>query len=353
MLAERLGADQLGAVRMHTGPASAAAAERLGARAYTIGRDIHLGAEASAQNEAGRASLLAHEAVHAVQQGVRPVALTGELALSRPGDSAEIEATRIAASIAQPGRPPSRSASLAIRDRVFSGPAAVSQLAVPLIQRDLTGKHTVKDGDFDLNLKTESHAGGSNGMSGTIKFTAGAASPDSSSIKLLQVVRDEDLTTGNDYVWTGGEANRNSMMTTANKAAGVTGGFFVDHSAAAATPRTAKADAAVSPFYRTYWPNSGQSQDGSKKGKAVAEASLWDFPQSGGNRRFTFETAAKAADTGYIYASLHWGFTISDAAKGTVEKEHASADRGPSATFGAAVAAFNKFYKNPGSSTAP
>ena len=42
---EKLGAD-LGGVRVHTGPASAAAAESIGARAYTIGSDIHLGAGA-------------------------------------------------------------------------------------------------------------------------------------------------------------------------------------------------------------------------------------------------------------------------------------------------------------------
>src|SRR5260370_11519040 len=38
----KLGAD-LGTVRVHTGSASAAAAESSGARAYTIGSDIHLG----------------------------------------------------------------------------------------------------------------------------------------------------------------------------------------------------------------------------------------------------------------------------------------------------------------------
>jgi hypothetical protein len=69
--------------------------------------------------------------------------------------------------------------------------------------------------------------------------------------------------------------------------------------------------------------------------------------------RFTFETAAKASDTGYVYATLNWGFTLSDAAKGKVEREHATASRSPSATFGVALSNFNEFFKNPGSSKAP
>jgi len=42
-----------------------------------------------------------------------------------------------------------------------------------------------------------------------------------------------------------------------------------------------------------------------------------------------------------------------DAAKGTVENEHATARALASPTFNAAVTAFNEFYQNPGSSKAP
>jgi hypothetical protein len=322
-----------------------AAADQLGARAYTLGRDIHLGSEATGLGTSERQHLLAHEAIHTVQQGGRTVTPGAHLAVSHPGDAAEREAHSLADLI---GHMPSP--SLAARDQVLR---RVQHNVAPHLQRDLKKEYKSTDGTFKTDLKTESHAGAKNGMSGTIKFTASDTAPDSKSIRLLQVVRDENLDTGTDYVWTGDEADRNKMMTSADSTTGVQAGFFVDHSAAAASPRTAKADAAVSPYYRDYWPNASRSQDGSKSGKTVTEASLWDYPGSSGKRRFTFETAAKATDTGYVYATLTWGFTISDPAKGEVTSEHASANYAQSATFNAALTAFNEFYKNPGASTAP
>jgi hypothetical protein len=347
-LGDRLGHD-FAHVRIHAGPDSAAAADHLGARAYTLGRDVHLGHEARQLDTTAREQLLAHEAIHTVQQGARPVRPDIALGVSRPDDGAEREAHALAGTVA-----PGASPSLALRDRVFGRtPPAIQRQVAPHLQRSLTGKQTVKDGSFDLNLKTESHAGAKSGMKGTIKFTASNKAPDSKNIRLLQVVRLEDLSTGKEYNWTGAEADRNKMQTSADKAKHIQPGFFVDHSAAAASPRTAKADATVSPYYRDYWPNAASSQDGSKSGKTVKEASLWDYPGWSQKCRFTFETAAKAVDTGYIYATLRWGFTIADGAKGTVNKEHAKAYRSPSATFGAAVREFNEFYKNPGASTAP
>jgi len=188
-------------------------------------------------------------------------------------------------------------------------------------------------------------------MSGTIKFKASPKAPDSTSIRLLQILRLEDLTTGKEYVWKEGDANRNKMMTAENKAKHIEPGYHVDHFPAAAGPRTAKGDAPVSPYYRHYWPNPEVSQDGNKQGKTVKVASLWDAPGYYYKSRFSFETAAKAADTGYIYATIRWGFTISDEDKGKVEKQYVTVHSEPSKTFGAAVKEFNKFYKNPGAST--
>jgi hypothetical protein len=335
-------------VRVRSGAASAAAADQLDARAYTLGNNIHLGAEARHLGQGERRRLLAHEAVHTIQQGGRSVKPSGNLAVSHPADATEAEAARIAASATTPAARRTPSPSLALRDRFRAN--AVSHTA-PLIQRDLKGKYPTRGGDFTLDLKTESHPGAKNGMSGTIKFKASEKAPDSSRIRLLQVVRDQDLTTGKDYVWSGAEADRNKMMTTA--APGVQPGFFVDHSAAAAGPRTKKSDLAVSPYYRDYWPNPSSSQDGSKKGKNIKEASLWDYPGSGGNRRFSFETVAKAADTGHVYGTVMWGFTISDASKGKVEKERAVGRNVTLLTTDKAIEKFDEFYRNPGASTAP
>lgn len=336
-------------VSVHAGPASSAAAERIGARAYTLGRDIHLGAEALSLVGSERTRLLAHEAVHTAQQGGISVAPHASLRVSAPHDAAETEAHRIAGSI----ETPQASRSLALRDgmRAAAPSTGVALQVAPQVQRDLTGKRSLLDGDFNLNLKTESHPGAKSGMSGTIKFKAKDRAPDSPSIRLLQVVRLEDLTTGKDYVWTGGEANRNKMMTKAS--GGVEGGFFVDHSAAAAKQRTKKGDPAVSPYYRDYWPNTSSSQDGSKKGKAITEASLWDFPGWSSKCRFSFETVARATNTDYVYGTVRWSFEISDPAKGTVTKENAEGHDVTSLTTDSAIAKFNEFYKNPGSATAP
>jgi hypothetical protein len=351
-LEQHLGQD-LSYVRLHEGPATARAADHLGARAYTLGSSIYLGSEVSSLSQRERAQLLAHEVVHTLQQGGAKVTPHAGLAISSPYDAAEREAEQVAATFDAAATPPA-SPSLALRDLVRANSGrrqAVARMVVPQLQRDLSGKKAVKDGEFDLNLKTESHPGAKNGMSGTIKFTASDKAPDSNNIRLLQTVRDEDLTTGKEYQWTGGEANRNKVMTAASK--GIDPGYFVDVLHTGRSPRAKKTDAPVSPYYIVDYGTGGGNQDGSKKGKTVKEASLWDYPGSSGNRRFSFETAAKAADTGYIYATLTWGFTISDASKGKVEKEHATAHRSPSATFGAAVKAFDVFYKNPGSSTAP
>jgi hypothetical protein len=90
-----LGAD-LGAVRVHTGESSAAAAEQVGARAYTIGNDIHFGSgQFNPQSAEGR-HLLAHETAHTVQQRGVSAGAHFKREVSRPGDHGEVEADRAA-----------------------------------------------------------------------------------------------------------------------------------------------------------------------------------------------------------------------------------------------------------------
>ena len=85
----------------------------------------------------------------------------------------------------------------------------------------------------------------------------------------------------------------------------------------------------------------------------MKEASLADYPRANRKFRFSFKTAAQGANIGYVYATLTWGFTLSDPARGTIDNENAAANSSPSGTFGAAVKSFNEFFKNPGSSSAP
>jgi hypothetical protein len=66
---QSLGAD-LSPVRVHTGETSAELNAQMGAKAFTSGRDIFLGANASPSDK----ELLAHEATHTVQQGMSETA---------------------------------------------------------------------------------------------------------------------------------------------------------------------------------------------------------------------------------------------------------------------------------------
>jgi hypothetical protein len=192
-------------------------------------------------------------------------------------------------------------------------------------------------------------------MSGTIKFFPKAAAPDSTLIKLYQTVRNEDLTTGKDYVWTGTHAAISGVQTTADPRTGVEGGYGIDHLATdpKAKIRTKLADAAVPIYYRDWAPNSAHSQDGSKQGTTIREASLWDYPGWTRKMRWSFETVAKAVDTGHVYGAVKWGFTLSDPAAGTITGERSSGHNTQSATAEAALRKFHEYYRNPGSANAP
>lgn len=334
-------------VRIHSGPSSSLAAKSLGARAYTLGNRVHLGDEADSLGLQERNRLLVHEAVHTVQQGGRDVAPSSNLNVSTSQDAAEMEAEQLADTFSD------RSPSLRLRDQLRSTMPGqrIARSVSPHIQRDLKGKRKAKEGDFNLNLTTQSHPGAKSGMFGTIKFRADEKAPDSNSIRLLQIVRLEDLSTGKEYVWGGDDAYRNKIMTSAAK--DVDPGFHVDIFRPKISPRTKKTDDPVSPYYADYMKKVASNKHGSKKGKTIREASLRDYPGWSSKCRYSFETAAKAKDTGHVYATLTWGFTLSDPAKGKVEKEHADAHDTPSKTFGAAVKKFDEVYRNPGASTAP
>jgi outer membrane protein OmpA-like peptidoglycan-associated protein len=78
--------EPLGDVRLHSGPAAAASARALGARAYTSGRDIVLGDGPYDER------LLAHELAHVVQQSKG----TRTAGLNQPGDAFERSADEAA-----------------------------------------------------------------------------------------------------------------------------------------------------------------------------------------------------------------------------------------------------------------
>ena len=90
-----LGAD-LSSVRIHTGAASADAAHAVGAKAYTVGDDIHFAAGRYQPDDPFGLHLLAHEVAHTVQQSGGAPRRQHKLEVSTPHDAAEHEADRAA-----------------------------------------------------------------------------------------------------------------------------------------------------------------------------------------------------------------------------------------------------------------
>ena len=111
----------LAGARIHTGEASAAAAAALGAPAFTIGQDIHFGAERHQPGTVAGDRLIAHELVHTLQQGgtatARPQPGPGTPAAGR-NLPAEEEARAVAA------------AALAARTRAGSRPVQAAALPI-------------------------------------------------------------------------------------------------------------------------------------------------------------------------------------------------------------------------------
>ncbi|MBX3162677.1 MAG: DUF4157 domain-containing protein [Deltaproteobacteria bacterium] len=90
-----LGAD-LSSVRVHTGAESVASANAVGAKAYTIGSDIHFGAGHYDPTTNAGQHLLAHEVAHTVQQAGGAIGAQYKLEVSSAGDAFEAEADRAA-----------------------------------------------------------------------------------------------------------------------------------------------------------------------------------------------------------------------------------------------------------------
>src|SRR5262249_32359046 len=86
----------LSSVRVHTGAGAARAARAVGAKAYTVGQDIHCAQGQFAPSDPFGLHLLAHEVAHTVQQQGGGERRQAKLEVSAPGDAAEVEADRAA-----------------------------------------------------------------------------------------------------------------------------------------------------------------------------------------------------------------------------------------------------------------
>ncbi|MCU1277441.1 MAG: hypothetical protein JWM53_987 [bacterium] len=110
-----LGAD-LSRVKVHTGGESAAAAEKLGARAFTTGSDVHFGARQFAPGTKEGDRLLAHELTHVVQGQQSGVQRKAEPDREHGDGSGEAHGAHDA-DVSQPGEPAEQEAD-AVADHV-------------------------------------------------------------------------------------------------------------------------------------------------------------------------------------------------------------------------------------------
>ena len=349
-----------GNIRVHNNAASHQASDLIHAKAYTTGNHIFLGNEVNAMSPRQRKSLLAHETVHTVQQkSFSAAGIQAKSIIDSPQSSYEQEANSIAHDFIQQPSASYQSAGLAMRRHN----RMIGSVSSPVIQRDIKGSENLKYGKMELDFtKNDAAAAGAGASeSGTAKFTPNDTAPNSNNIRLIQIVRVVDTsgistTAGKPWDYAGGaEGDRDNVRTNADSKKNIAGGFFIDHSAATANPRTKKSDAAVSPFYRDYWPNATESQDGYKKSKTdIQHASLWDSPGHSAPVKYNFVTSAKAAGGGFWYGSALWGFEIYlDKGIAKIKNEYKSFRNFPGETTVAALKEFNEFYKNPGTSGAP
>lgn len=225
----------------------------------------------------------------------------------------------------------------------------------PSIQRDIIGTKALANGEMKIHFTKHEGAvpGDKANEDGKITFTPNAKAPESNSIRLLQIVRTTDKSSGTetDFTWAGGEAARMKIMTAADAKKAVAPGFYLDQIHASQKQRTKKADPTVLPYYTETSPGT----TGQRKGKTIVPATLEDTPGGPPPGRFVFATSAKASDTGVWYGTVLWGFELYLDAKGVqkIKGEYRSFREEHGATTDEALRQFNEHYKNPGASTAP
>lgn len=97
---ERAANADLSGVRVHTGPAAAAAAGALSANAFALGNDVFFARGRYAPDSSEGQRLIAHEVAHTIQQGATTATVQPQMEVSTPGDAYEREADMFASSIA-------------------------------------------------------------------------------------------------------------------------------------------------------------------------------------------------------------------------------------------------------------
>jgi hypothetical protein len=150
-------------VRVHAGSRAAASAAAVGARAYTVGRDIVL--DGASRSPADERRLFAHELTHVVQQrGAAPAVLSRKdaLEIGAATDPAEREADAVADSVLRgaPVAAPSAHAAMLQRDPApGAAPQPAAQTGAPHAQAAAVPPGPAFVGGIDLGNMGNGHRG--------------------------------------------------------------------------------------------------------------------------------------------------------------------------------------------------
>ena len=140
-------------VRIHNDPGAHELTRMLGARAVTVGHSIYVGAGEYQPSTVGGQRLLAHEVAHTIQQAGMAIPSAGQMRVSDPGDTEEVEAesfahavTAGAVHVPMPRRSPASSAKL-LRAIRFTASAENPTTTIPGVREDpATGTFQIAQG---------------------------------------------------------------------------------------------------------------------------------------------------------------------------------------------------------------
>lgn len=153
-------------------------------------------------------------------------------------------------------------------------------------------------------------------------------------IQIAKVQRNE----GFDYNWQGFEKHRNLLRTSSNMGPGIEDGYFVEHKAS-----TCKPGVSCSPYFRDYWANATESEDGYRLSGRSAPASLVDYPFGWEiMEQISLESCARCVESGEFLGCVDWGARWPGLGERSISPIHI--ERAPSRTFLAALRKFQEFY---------
>jgi hypothetical protein len=322
---DRFGADFSG-VRVHTDPAAAASARRLGADAYALGDRIAFDHGRFDPHTAAGRALLDHELAHVAQWRAGGSPRPGPSPrVSGPGDRAEAEAD--------------------------AGRARVSPVGEAVIHRKLKQGHfPVSMGVYDIRIEPSPTKPGKADVN--IEFMPAATGPPTDQIAFMQVAKPPmDI---DEWIKFRPEDKDLKNYTTAD-------GAHMDVLPEDLTRRTRPSDPRVRPDYPldqqseagpatkvgdlTFGSTSHYTEGSNNPGKQ-RKVAMTDHPGGGPKQGvFSFETMAYAKDRDFSYGTVLWEFRYNGpGSKPAITDEKAEVKEVVSPRFADAYLRFDKYY---------